>query len=202
MLPDKVRHASREDRTRSSGRKCGGFRFHPKFRIFGGGSSRVLSLLEGYYAKDIFSRLISAMLVGNRIPFGMLYSSVLRQECFGKRSRNWHQLRYRSRTLKPGWWTCIILCGSWAVWTERNARNHGETTRSIAQSVKWAIDVATDLAVTGSQHVVRVNKELQKWKPQEERFTKVNVDAAFWGETHEGGTGAGLQNHDGKLLRA
>ena len=47
-----------------------------------------------------------------------------------------------------------------------------------------------------------MNKELQKWKPQEERFTKVNVDAAFWEETHEGGTGAGLRNHEGNLLRA
>ena len=28
------------------------------------------------------------------------------------------------------------------------------------------------------------------------------MDAAFWEETHEGGTGAGLRNHEGNLLRA
>lgn len=97
---------------------------------------------------------------------------------------------------------CIILCGSWAVWTERNAHTHGESTRSIAQSVKWAIDVTTDLSVTGSQQAVRTIKEHQTWKPPEESFIKINVDAAFCEETHEGGTGMGVRNYEGNLLKA
>jgi hypothetical protein len=33
---------------------------------------------------------------------------------------------------------CYILCGAWAVWSERNAIWHGEGGRSVQQSVRWA----------------------------------------------------------------
>lgn len=56
---------------------------------------------------------------------------------------------------------CVSLCGVWAVWTERNARVHGETTRTIQQSVKWAIDIAADLSMTGKQQMVRSMKQVQ-----------------------------------------
>jgi hypothetical protein len=42
----------------------------------------------------------------------------------------------------------MILCGGWAVWRERNARKHGESTRSIIESVKWAYDIMSDIAIT------------------------------------------------------
>ena len=97
---------------------------------------------------------------------------------------------------------CIILCGSWAVWTERNARTHGESTRSVLQAVKWAMDSAVDLAETGKQQAVKPAKEVQSWKPPEEPFLKINVDACFDKHTHQGGSGLGVRNHEGRLIRA
>ena len=41
---------------------------------------------------------------------------------------------------------CIILCGCWAAWSERNTRNHGGEGRSVKDSVLWAVETASDLA--------------------------------------------------------
>jgi hypothetical protein len=38
--------------------------------------------------------------------------------------------------LVPEEHTCMILCGAWAAWTERNAIWHGEEGRSVIQSVR------------------------------------------------------------------
>jgi hypothetical protein len=35
--------------------------------------------------------------------------------------------------------SCVILCGVWAVWTERNVVCHGERGRPIVTSVHWAL---------------------------------------------------------------
>jgi hypothetical protein len=83
---------------------------------------------------------------------------------------------------------CVILCGAWAVWTERNARTHGESSRSLIQSVKqWS-------TVTP--------KEKRKWEPPDQSYLKINVDATFDVDTHQGGTGLGVGDHESKLMRA
>ncbi|XP_073368000.1 uncharacterized protein [Aegilops tauschii subsp. strangulata] len=97
---------------------------------------------------------------------------------------------------------CVILCGVWAVWTERNVRVHGETTRTIQQSVKWATDIAVNLSQTGKQQRLRPVKHMQSWQPPKDPFIKINVDASFLEETHQGGTGLGVRNHEGTLIRA
>jgi hypothetical protein len=43
-----------------------------------------------------------------------------------------------------------IMCGCWAVWTERNVVLHGEGGRSVVGSVQWALDTTYDLADHGS----------------------------------------------------
>ncbi|KAM3391191.1 hypothetical protein ACQJBY_012702 [Aegilops geniculata] len=49
---------------------------------------------------------------------------------------------------------------------------------------------------------VKPAKVVQKWQPPDDPFIKVNVDASFHEETHQGGTGLGIRNHKGTLLRA
>jgi hypothetical protein len=73
----------------------------------------------------------------------------------------------------------IILCGGWAVWAERNARDHGESTRSIAQSVKWTTDITRDLAESIRVKTSGHPKRRSKWRRPEEGVIKVNVDAGF-----------------------
>ena len=92
---------------------------------------------------------------------------------------------------------CVIICGAWAVWTERNARTHGESSRSLMQSVKWATDVAYELTETGKQQLTVIPKEKHKWKPPDQSYLKINVDAAFDVDTHPGGTGLGVRDHEG-----
>jgi len=59
----------------------------------------------------------------------------------------------------------VILCGGWAVWSERNTRKHGECTRSVAESVKWTIDIAMDLAITSQRSSNSCPKVRVKWRP-------------------------------------
>jgi hypothetical protein len=68
---------------------------------------------------------------------------------------------------------CVILCGAWAVWTERSARTHGESTRTMMQSVKWATDVAADLSLSGKQLTKKPLKEFQRWKPPDKTVLKI-----------------------------
>jgi hypothetical protein len=73
----------------------------------------------------------------------------------------------------------VILCGAWAVWSKRNARNHGERARTVSESVKWAADIATDLSISGRHKSLPKPRVRNKWKPPTEGIVKINVDASF-----------------------
>jgi hypothetical protein len=49
--------------------------------------------------------------------------------------------------------TSMVLCGCWASWRERNARKHGETGRSVTESVRWVMQTTFDLAQVGREKV-------------------------------------------------
>jgi ribonuclease HI len=95
----------------------------------------------------------------------------------------------------------VILCGAWAVWSERNARNHGEKSRTVSESVKWTADIALDLAIIGRSNSKQTPKIQPRWKPPEEGILKLNVDASFSNSLGEGATGLVLRNHAGVLVR-
>jgi hypothetical protein len=97
----------------------------------------------------------------------------------------------------------VILCGGWAVWAERNARDHGESTRLIAQSVKWTTDITRDLAESKSVRVKTIvhPKRRPKWTLPAEGVIKINVDASFDLNKGEGSSGLVARNHEGVLLR-
>jgi hypothetical protein len=96
---------------------------------------------------------------------------------------------------------CIILCGAWAIWSERNAKWHGESDRSVIQSVRWTMEVAIDLRQTGKEKNV-IPRRVVTWKPPELGHFKVNVDAAFSLHMMDGSTGLVVRDHEGKLIRA
>jgi hypothetical protein len=95
----------------------------------------------------------------------------------------------------------IILCGGWAVWSERNARNHGEHERTILAPVKWTIDIAMDLAVIGRANSKQMPKARPRWASATEGVMKTNVDAGFSNSSGEGTMGWVLRNHVGSLIR-
>ena len=45
--------------------------------------------------------------------------------------------------------TSMILCGSWAIWQERNALKHGEGGRTVKDSVRWVMQTTLDLSHLG-----------------------------------------------------
>jgi hypothetical protein len=89
----------------------------------------------------------------------------------------------------------IILCGGWAVWSEQNARNHGEHEKTILESVKWTVDIAMDLAVIGCANSKQMPKARLRWHPPVEGVLKMNVDAGFSNSSGEGTMGLVLRNH-------
>ncbi|KAK1684139.1 hypothetical protein QYE76_044987 [Lolium multiflorum] len=95
----------------------------------------------------------------------------------------------------------IILCGAWAVWSERNARNHGERSRTVSESVKWTVDIAMDLSIIGMSNSKQTHKKRPKWKPPSEGVVKLNVDAGFSESSGEGMTGLVMRDHTGDLVR-
>jgi len=58
---------------------------------------------------------------------------------------------------------CILLCGCWAIWTERNAVWHGEGGRSVIDSVRWALEITFDLAQIGKTKKDKPVKAKPQW---------------------------------------
>ena len=59
----------------------------------------------------------------------------------------------------------VLLFGSWSIWSERNARIHGENGRAMTDSVNWPIDVAMDLATILHKVTNQVKKTKLVWEP-------------------------------------
>jgi ribonuclease HI len=97
---------------------------------------------------------------------------------------------------------CVILCGCWAVWTERNALWHGEGGRGILRSVRWALETTYDLAQLGRMKKINTIKATPQWKKPDPGIYKINVDASFSTETLEGATGLVVRDSTGALIRA
>lgn len=95
----------------------------------------------------------------------------------------------------------IIMCGAWSVWSSRNARKHGEKGYSVISSVRWTLDVAIDLSISGKQKKQQ-EKSLMHWSKPPPGVMKVNVDASFIQENHTGATCVGIRGHTGELVRA
>lgn len=96
---------------------------------------------------------------------------------------------------------CIILSGAWAIWTERNARKHGESGRCIMQSVRWVIDSVMDSTSAGKVSKPKQSKQI-KWNPPDEGVMKINVDASFDDVSCQGSTGLVIRDREGALLHA
>jgi ribonuclease HI len=86
-------------------------------------------------------------------------------------------------------------------WSERNARKHDERKRSVAESVKWTVDIAMDLAITGQKSSNTKPKTRVQWKPLQAGVSKLNVDASFVQSSGEGSSGLVLRKSDGTLVR-
>lgn len=97
---------------------------------------------------------------------------------------------------------CVILCGCWAVWSERNARRHGEGGRNIIGSVRWALDTTYDLAQFGKNHSPTPIKTLSSWKKPDDGVLKINVDVSYTREDGTGATGVVVRDAHGSMIRA
>jgi hypothetical protein len=98
--------------------------------------------------------------------------------------------------------TCVILCGCWAVWTERNSLWHGKGERSVIGSVRWAMETTFDLAQLGKKKATIAMKVIAKWNKPERNVVKINVDASLIEDDHSGATGLIVRDSEGALLQA
>jgi ribonuclease HI len=96
----------------------------------------------------------------------------------------------------------MIMCGCWAIWKERNARKHGESRRSVTESVRWVLETTIDLARTGKEKAKKSPKTKARWLPPAAGFLKINTDASFMDDTLSGSTGLVIRNHQGNLVYA
>jgi ribonuclease HI len=87
------------------------------------------------------------------------------------------------------------------LWSERNARHHDEHGRTIYESVKWTIDIVTDLSIEGQARGASTPKKRASWQPPKEGILKLNVDASFQISTGEGASGLVVRDHVGILKR-
>lgn len=85
--------------------------------------------------------------------------------------------------------------------TERNARCHGEHGKPIVQSVRWAIDMTTDLNVTGDELSKKTMNQKPQWRPSDFEETKINVDASFLDDTRSSATGLVWRDSSGTFIR-
>ena len=97
---------------------------------------------------------------------------------------------------------CVILCGCWAIWNERNAVLHGDGGRSITTSVRWVMDLTFDLAQLGRSKKPKPVKIIPRWQKPELGRLKINVDASFIEANREGTTALVIRDQDGELRLA
>jgi ribonuclease HI len=97
---------------------------------------------------------------------------------------------------------CVILCGCWAVWQERNAVWHDEHGRSVTALVRWALETTYDLAQLGRKKVSTQPKQVARWVKPASDVVKINVDASFFEDDHMGATGLVVRDSFGALILA
>jgi len=97
----------------------------------------------------------------------------------------------------------FILPGMWRLWMMRNKRRHGEQAWSLYQAVTWARDTAFDLWTLAHPDCQPENgRGLQRWRPPNQGWTKISVDAAFYAATSSGAVVATCRDHQGSFLKA
>jgi ribonuclease HI len=96
---------------------------------------------------------------------------------------------------------CVILCGCWSIWTERNAIWHGGGGRSVSESVRWVMDTIFDLAQLGKKQANKEAKPKPQWTRPRVGTLKINVDACFKEDLRQGSTGLVIRDHDGRLIQ-
>ena len=97
---------------------------------------------------------------------------------------------------------CVILCGCWAVWNERNVVWHGDGGRSVTASVRWVTELTFDLAQLGKKKILKPVKLTPSWTKPIDGFSKINVDAGFIAEAREGTTGSVVSDQSDGLMAA
>ena len=97
---------------------------------------------------------------------------------------------------------CVILCGCWAIWNDRNAVWHGSGERSVTASVCWVSELTFDLAQLGKKKIPKPMKATPSWSKPAFGRLKINVDAGYSKSDREGSTGLVVRNNLGNLLSA
>jgi hypothetical protein len=95
----------------------------------------------------------------------------------------------------------MVLCGTWAICTERNNRRHGEGQRPIKESIRWVIETSFDLSKLGREKMSKPRVK-EKWEPQNHDCLKINTDARLVEANNEGCTGLVVRDDQCKLIRA
>ncbi|XP_072146652.1 uncharacterized protein [Setaria viridis] len=96
----------------------------------------------------------------------------------------------------------LFVCGCWSLWSSRNDRVHGRTNWNPAAAVKHVANIVEELMCMGPRGVSVEPRVVERWKPPEEGWVKVNSDGSFDACRGQGAGAAVLRDHLGRVRAA
>lgn len=98
--------------------------------------------------------------------------------------------------------TALVVCGAWALWTGRHARNHGRKTWEPGAAARYISSLLEDLASLKVPAMPSQPKAVVKWMPPAEGWMKVNTDAGFDGTSFNARVGVVIRDPEGRVCVA
>lgn len=90
-----------------------------------------------------------------------------------------------------------LICGAWTLWTGRNARRHGCKVWEPGATARYISSMLEELSsLKMPPQGVKPRRQV-KWQRSDERWIKVNTDAAFDSNTCTGRAGVVIRDHLG-----
>ena len=95
----------------------------------------------------------------------------------------------------------ILIIGTYALWMQRNQRQHGDNHKPISAAVRWSLDTAINLwNLNKPMNSMKERHNVQQWRAPSPGWFKCNTDGAFYLDQGQGAFGVALRNDSGLFV--
>ncbi|KAF8670744.1 hypothetical protein HU200_050409 [Digitaria exilis] len=94
----------------------------------------------------------------------------------------------------------MVMCGAWTLWSGRNARRHGRKVWEPGATVCYISSLLEDLASLKTPIKQKGTSSPVVWRCPDERWMKVNTDAAFDAGSGTGNAEVVIRDHHGLVI--